>query len=88
MCKIIPFIELMKEVYFIFDIHLPNPEVSSKYLKKINAVLLSRSLTSSHQEKDITLLSIIIYKALHKRRLFEYATLIHENKQRLFSLSH
>ena len=30
MREVIPFVELMKEVSFIFDIHLPNPEVFCK----------------------------------------------------------
>ena len=30
MREVIPFVEFMKEVSFIFDIHLPNPEVFCK----------------------------------------------------------
>ena len=30
MQEVIPFMSLMKEVYFIFDIHIPNPEVFRK----------------------------------------------------------
>ena len=30
MQEVIPFMSLMKEVYFIFDIHIPNPEVFGK----------------------------------------------------------
>ena len=30
MRKVVPFMEMMKEVYFMFDIHLPNPEVFCK----------------------------------------------------------
>ena len=33
MCNVIPFMELMKEVYFIFDIYLPNTEVFYRVFK-------------------------------------------------------
>ena len=33
MRKVITFMALMKEVYFIFDIHIPKPEVFSKVFK-------------------------------------------------------
>ena len=37
---------------------------------------------------NISLLIIIIYGVSYKRRLFGYAILIHENRQRKFSLDH
>ena len=33
MSEVITFLALMKEVYFIFDIHLPKPEVFCKLFK-------------------------------------------------------
>ena len=80
--------ELTKEVYFTFDIYLPNPEVFLNYSKTIKFLLLLQSLPNSHQEQKISLLSIIIYEGLYQRRLFIYVILIHKNKQRKFNLSH
>ena len=40
MCEVIPFMELMKEVYFIFDVHLPKPELSCK-VSKDNQICIS-----------------------------------------------
>ena len=80
MREVIPFIALMKEVSFIFDIHLPNQEVFVKYSRTIKFVLLSRSPPNSHQKQKLLLLSTIISKDLHKRRLFGYSILIHNNK--------
>ena len=88
MCEVIPFMALMKEVYYIFDMHLPNPEVFLKYSKTIKVVFLSWSLNSSHQEEKILLLCIIIYKASYKNIYFGYIILINPNKQKIFSLSH
>ena len=42
MCKIITFIKFMKEVSFIFDIHLPNLKIFCKNYKTIKVVLLSQ----------------------------------------------
>ena len=49
---------------------------------------MSWSLTKSHQEQNISLLSIIMSEASYILRLFWYAILIHENKHRTFSLTH
>ena len=80
--------ELTKEVYFTFDIYLPNPEVFLNYSKTIKFLLLLQSLPNSHQEQKISLLSIIIYEASHKIILFRYVILIHENKQQKLSIIH
>ena len=42
---------------------------------------------SYYQEKHISLLSAITSEASYKRKLFGYAILIQEDKQRTFSLS-
>ena len=78
----------MKEVSFIFDIHLPNPEVFCKLFEDNQSCIDVAESKKSHEEQKISLLSIIIYKALHRRRLFRYAILIQENNHRKFSLSH
>ena len=70
----------MIELYFIFRINLPKPEVFCQYPKTIKVVLLLLSLTNYHQEQNISLLSIIIDKDLYKRRLFGYVILIDDKK--------
>ena len=57
-------------------------------MKTTKVVLLSRILTNSHQEQNISLFSIIYSKALYKRKWFIYDILIQDNKQRKFSPSH
>ena len=84
MRDVIPFIEMMKEVSYIFYISLPKPEYFVKSLKTIKVSLTSRSLTSSYEEQNILLLSIIIYETSYKRKLFGYAILIQRNKQWTF----
>ena len=66
MCKVIPFMELMKGVSFIFDINLPKLEVFAKYSKTIKVVLPSQSLTNYQKEQNILLLGVIIYEDLDK----------------------
>ena len=66
MRKAIPFMTLMKEVYFIFNVHIPKPEVCCifvYYSKTIKVVFLLQSLTHYHQEQNLWVLSIIVYKA-------------------------
>ena len=70
MRKFVSFMALMKELSFIFDVHLPKPEVFCKLFKDNQRLLPSRSPENSHQEQNISLLSIIISEAFHKRRLF------------------
>ena len=55
MRKLIPFMELMKGVSFIFGIHIPKPEVFCKLFKDNQILLLSWSLKNSHQEKHISI---------------------------------
>ena len=61
MCKVIPFISLMKEVSFIFDIHIQNPEVLCKLFKNNQVCIAVAESKNSHQEQNISPLSIIIY---------------------------
>ena len=78
----------LKEVYFIFDIHLQKPEVFCKLFQgNQNFISVAESNKFSPRTK-ILLLSITISKALYKRRLFRYAILIHKKKQWKFWLSH
>ena len=79
--------EFMKKVSFIFYIHLPNPESLCKLFednKICTAVVESDKFLP---RKNILLLSIVIPKDSYKRRLFGYFILVHENKQRTYSLS-
>ena len=86
--KLMPFTELMKEVYFIFDIYIPKPEVFYKLFEDNQIYIAVTESKKFPPRKNIILLSIVIYKASLKRRLLGSAILIHENKQRIFSLSH
>ena len=61
MLKVIPFIALMKEVSFISDINLPNPEVFCKLFEDNQMFIAVADSKSSHQEQNISLVSIIIY---------------------------
>ena len=80
--------ELMKEVSFIFDIHIPKTELFCKVFKEnLNCIAVAESNKFSPRTKK-SLLRIIIYRASFKIRLFRYAVLLHENKHRTFSLSH
>ena len=88
MREVRPFMALMKELSFISGIHIPKPEVFCKVFKKIKFVLLWQSLTNYHQEQNISLLSIIIYKALYIRMLYGCVVLVHKNKQRGVLLIH
>ena len=88
MRKGIPFMALMKEVYFIFDINLLKPEFFCKVFEVNQSCINVVESNKSSPRTKISLLSIIISEASHKRRLFGYVILIHENKQQKFSLSH
>ena len=88
MRKVIPCVALMKEVCFIFDIHLQSQKSFVNYSNTIKILLLLRSLKNHPQSQNISLLSIIIYKSAYKIRLFGYVILIHENKHQSFSLCH
>ena len=84
MRKAIPFMALMKELSYIYDKHITKSEVFCKLFEKNEVLFQSWSLPNYHQEQNILILSIIIYRALYKIRLFEYAILIQENKHRIF----
>ena len=74
--KVIPFMEIIKEVYFIFDINLPNPKVFSKVFKyNQSCIAIAVSKTISPRKKTL-LLIIIIFEALCNIRLFRYAILM------------
>ena len=51
----------MKEVSFIFDIHIQNPEVLCKLFKNNQVCIAVAESKNSHQEQNISPLSIIIY---------------------------
>ena len=53
MYEVITFVEFMKEVSFIFDIYIPNPEVHVKYSKTIKVVLILQSTKKYHQEQSM-----------------------------------
>ena len=56
MREIINFMTLMKEVSFIFDIHLPNPEVFCKILEdKKNYIAIAESNKFSPRKKNINI---------------------------------
>ena len=79
MRDVILFMVMVKEVSFIFDIHIPKPEVFVKSSSITKGVLASRN-RFFQQEQNILLLSITIYEVLCKRKLFRYVILIQENK--------
>ena len=86
---IIPFMELMKEVSFIFDINLPKSEVFYKVFEaNQSCIAIAESNKFSLRKKHTLLLIIITYKALYIRKLFGYVTLILANKQQKCLLSH
>ena len=82
-----PFMAFLKEVYFIFDIHLPKPEVFCKLFEDTQVYISVSDSNIFSPRTKISLLSILCYEVLYKRRLFGYAILIHENKKRKFLLS-
>ena len=88
MRKVIPFMELMKEVSFVFDINLPKPEVLCKVFEDNQSCISVSKSNKFSPRKNISLLSIIITKSLYKRILLGYDKLIQENKQQTFSPSH
>ena len=88
MRKLIPFMALMKEVYFILDIHLTNLEVFSKVFKDNQSfIVVVESTKFSPRTKHIAI-KYCHFRSLKKRRLFGSVILIHKNRQRTFSLSY
>ena len=85
---VIPSMAPMKKVSFIFDIHIPKPEVFCTVFEDNQSFISVAESIFFHREQNILLLSIIISEALQKRKLFGYVTLIQENKQQKFLLSH
>ena len=77
---------LMKELCFIFDMHLPKLEVFWKVFGDNQSCIDVMESNIFHQEQNIFLLNIIIFKASYKRWLLGYAILIYKNKKRKFSL--
>ena len=86
MRKLIPFMALMKEVYFILDIHLPKSEVFFKLSEDNKHCIYVAESNKLSPRRKILLSSIIIYEASYKIRLFGYSILIHKNKHRTLSL--
>ena len=88
MREVIPFVVFMKEVSFIFDIHIPNPEVFCKVFEDNQSFIAVTESTKLSPRIKYMLSIIIISEALYKRILFEYVILIHGKKKRKFYLSH
>ena len=76
MLKVIPIMALIKEVYFILDIHLPKAEVFCKVFEDNQGCIDVADSKKYHQEQNLLLLSIIFNEALYKEKCFEYAILI------------
>ena len=68
MRNMIPFMEMMKEVTFIFYIHLPSPEVFWKLFEDNQSCISVAELKFFYQEQNTSILSIIISEALYKRK--------------------
>ena len=88
MQDVTPFVALMKEVSFIFDIHIPKPEVFCKVFEYNKSCIFIAEFFKNIRLKNILLLSIIISEDFCKRKLFGCVALIQENKQRIFLQSH
>ena len=88
MRDVIPFMVIIKEVWFIFNIRISDPEVFFKYSKITKVVLSSWNITIFCWEQNTLLLSIIVYEYSSKRNLFGCVTLIQDNKQHIFLLIH
>ena len=68
MREVIPFMELMKEVSFIFDIHHPKPEFFCKVFKyNQSCIAVAESEKLSPGKKS--LLSIIISRAFTQKKI-------------------
>ena len=70
----------MKEIYFILDIHIPNPEVFCKLFQYNQSCIAIAESNKLKSRKNISPLSIIIYEFLNKIILFGYDIFIQENK--------
>ena len=78
----------MREVIpFVVLIHIPKPKVFFKLFKYNQSCIAVADSKKLSPGTKISILNIIISKALCKGRLFGYVILIHENKQWTFSLS-
>ena len=80
MSEVIPFMVLMKELFFIFYTNLPKSELFCKVFEYNQSFISVAEYKNCHQKQNILLLSIIIYKAAYRIRLFIYVILIRDNK--------
>ena len=88
MYKLIPFMELMKEVSFIFVIHLPKPEGFNKVFKNIQScIVIVESNKILLRTKRMGIKYHHFWSFLQKR-IFRICYIdIYSNKQETFSLS-
>ena len=84
MREVITFMELTKEVSFIFGINIPNPTVFCKVFEDNQSCISVTESNKSSPIKNKSPLSIIISEDLYKIRLFRYVILIHKNKSKKF----
>ena len=78
MRNVIPFVALIREVSFIFDIYLPNPEVFSKVSKNNQSFIsvaesncflpITKHISNKHHQ----------FQRLSQKKLLGYVTLIQE----------
>ena len=84
MFEAIPFMTLMKELSFIFDIHLPKTEVSCK-LFEYNQGFIAVAESNKFSPRKKLLLSNIISEALYKIILFVYVIYTREHTEEIFT---
>ena len=87
MHDVIPFMTLMKEIYFIFNILLLDPELFCKVFQYNQICVYVVELNIFHKEQNTDLLIITIYKDFYREKLFRYVTSIQDNERRTYSLS-
>ena len=81
--------ELMKEVSFIFNIHIPKPEVFFEVFEEnCNCFTTAESTKFSPRTEHIAIKYHHFQSFVQNKIIHIYDLLIHKNKQRRFSLSH
>ena len=79
----------MKEVSFIFNIHIPKPEVFCKVFEENrNFFTAAESNKFSPRTEHIAIKYHHFQSFVQNKIIHIYDVLIHENKQSRFSLSH
>ena len=88
MVRVIPFMELMKEVSFILDIHLPNPEFFCKVFDENKiCIFVAESTICSPGTKHIAI-KYHRFRRLAQNKIIRICYIYTREKQRTFSLSH